>query len=105
VRQRARERRNAEEGKREYDSDDPRHGDYIVTRSHRPERPSYRRHLISASLALVPRLGDPWVGMADRQESGPVTFFKVFTFGPRDDVVVRLNDCIDESYALQVLAV
>jgi ketosteroid isomerase-like protein len=37
--------------------------------------------------------------------SGPVTFFKVFTFGPRDDVVVRLNDCIDESYALQVLAV
>jgi hypothetical protein len=29
--------------------------------------------------------------------------FKVFTFGPRDDTVVRLNDC-DESYALQVLA-
>jgi SnoaL-like domain len=36
--------------------------------------------------------------------SGPVTLFKVFTFGPSDDVVVRLNDCIDESYALQVLA-
>jgi ketosteroid isomerase-like protein len=36
--------------------------------------------------------------------SGPVTLFKVFTFGPRDDTVVRLNDCIDESYALQVLA-
>ena len=36
--------------------------------------------------------------------SGPVSLFKVFTFGPNDDVVVRLNDCIDESYALQVLA-
>jgi SnoaL-like domain len=36
--------------------------------------------------------------------SGPVTLFKVFTFGPRGDVVVRLNDCIDESYALQILA-
>ena len=36
--------------------------------------------------------------------SGPVTLFRVFTFGPDEDVVVRLNDCIDESYALQVLA-
>jgi ketosteroid isomerase-like protein len=36
--------------------------------------------------------------------SGPVRLFKVFTFAPGDDVVVRLNDCIDESYALQVLA-
>ena len=36
--------------------------------------------------------------------SGPVTLFKVFTFEPDGDVVVRLNDCIDESYALQVLA-
>jgi ketosteroid isomerase-like protein len=36
--------------------------------------------------------------------SGPVTLFKVFTFSPRDGTVVRLNDCIDESYALQVLA-
>jgi ketosteroid isomerase-like protein len=36
--------------------------------------------------------------------SGPVTLFKVFTFGPRADTVVQLNDCIDESYALQVLA-
>lgn len=36
--------------------------------------------------------------------SGPVTLFKVFTFAPHDDVVVRMNDCIDESYALQVLA-
>jgi hypothetical protein len=33
-----------------------------------------------------------------------VTLYKVFTFGSSDDVVVRLNDCIDESYALQVLA-
>ncbi len=36
--------------------------------------------------------------------SGPVTVFKVFTFAPDSDAVVRLNDCIDESYALQVLA-
>ena len=35
--------------------------------------------------------------------SGPVTLFRVFTFGSRGDAVVRLNDCIDESYALQVL--
>jgi SnoaL-like domain len=35
---------------------------------------------------------------------GPVTLFRVFTFAPGEDVVVRLNDCIDESYALQVLA-
>lgn len=36
--------------------------------------------------------------------SGPVTLFKVFAFDPRTGVVVRMNDCIDESYALQVLA-
>jgi ketosteroid isomerase-like protein len=35
--------------------------------------------------------------------SGPVTLFRVFTFGRDRDAVVRLNDCIDESYALQVL--
>lgn len=36
--------------------------------------------------------------------SGPVTLYRVFTFDTDRDVVVRLNDCIDESYALQVLA-
>ncbi len=36
--------------------------------------------------------------------SGPACMFKVFTFEPGEDVVVRMNDCIDESYALQVLA-
>jgi ketosteroid isomerase-like protein len=36
--------------------------------------------------------------------SGPVTFFKVFTFRPGSDVVVQLNDCIDESYARRLLA-
>jgi hypothetical protein len=35
--------------------------------------------------------------------SGPVTLFRVFTFRSGSDGVVRLNDCIDESYALQVL--
>jgi len=78
------------------------------------------------------RLRRPWAiigGMADRKErvrlafaaldagdmapftalfapewSGPVTLFKVFTFEPNEDVVVQLNDCIDESYALQMLA-
>jgi ketosteroid isomerase-like protein len=36
--------------------------------------------------------------------SQPVDTFKVFTFRPGENVVVRMNDCIDESYALQVLA-
>jgi ketosteroid isomerase-like protein len=36
--------------------------------------------------------------------SGPVTLYKVFTFEPDGNVVLRMNDCIDESYALQVLA-
>jgi ketosteroid isomerase-like protein len=36
--------------------------------------------------------------------SRPVNTFKVFTFRPGENVVVRMNDCIDESYALQVLA-
>jgi len=35
--------------------------------------------------------------------SGPVTMFRVFTFESGGDTVVRLNDCIDESYALQIL--
>lgn len=35
--------------------------------------------------------------------SGPATLFRVFTFGRGGEAVVRLNDCIDESYALQVL--
>ena len=30
--------------------------------------------------------------------------FKVFTFEPDENVVVRMNDCLDESYALQLLA-
>jgi len=36
--------------------------------------------------------------------SGPVTLFRVFTFATGGNAVVRLNDCLDESYALQVLA-
>jgi ketosteroid isomerase-like protein len=36
--------------------------------------------------------------------SGPVTLFRVLTFRPGGDKVVRMNDCIDESYALQILA-
>ena len=35
--------------------------------------------------------------------SGPVTMFRVFTFESGGDTVVRLNDCIDESYAFQIL--
>jgi ketosteroid isomerase-like protein len=34
--------------------------------------------------------------------SDSVTLYRVFTFGT-GDAVVRLNDCLDESYALQVL--
>jgi uncharacterized protein len=33
--------------------------------------------------------------------SGPVTIYRVFTF--HGNTIVRLNDCIDESYALQIL--
>ena len=36
--------------------------------------------------------------------SGPVNAFKVFTFRQGENVVVQMNDCIDKSYALQVLA-
>jgi ketosteroid isomerase-like protein len=36
--------------------------------------------------------------------SGPVEVYKVFAFQPGTNVVVRMNDCIDESYARQVLA-
>jgi ketosteroid isomerase-like protein len=43
------------------------------------------------------------VSVLDPEWSGPVTLFRVFTFRPSGDTVVRLNDCIDESYALQVL--
>jgi ketosteroid isomerase-like protein len=35
--------------------------------------------------------------------SGPVTLYRVFTYLPDRDEVVRLNDCIDESYARQLL--
>ena len=38
------------------------------------------------------------------QWSGPVSVYKVFTFRPGENVVVRMNDCVDESYARQVLA-
>jgi len=36
--------------------------------------------------------------------SGPVQTYKVFTFRTGGDDVVRMNDCIDESYARQLLA-
>jgi len=36
--------------------------------------------------------------------SGPVQAYKVFTFRSGENVVVRMNDCIDESYARQLLA-
>jgi ketosteroid isomerase-like protein len=44
------------------------------------------------------------VAIADPSWSDRVQTFKVFAFAPGEDVVVRLNDCLDESYALQVLA-
>lgn len=45
------------------------------------------------------------VTITDPRWSGPVKVFKVFTFRVGENVVVRMNDCLDESYALQVLAV
>jgi ketosteroid isomerase-like protein len=44
------------------------------------------------------------ITIVDPSWSGPVNIFKVFTFRPGEGVVVRMNDCIDESYARQVLA-
>jgi hypothetical protein len=34
---------------------------------------------------------------------GTGDLFRVFTFGAGKDTVTRLNDCIDQSYALQIL--
>jgi len=48
------------------------------------------------------RVAVEWT-IADPSWSDSVQTFKVFAFAPDEDVVVRLNDCIDESYALQVL--
>ncbi len=44
------------------------------------------------------------VTVVNPEWSGPVRTYKVFAFRPGEDVVVRLNDCLDESYARQVLA-
>jgi ketosteroid isomerase-like protein len=44
------------------------------------------------------------ITIADPNWSSPVPIFKVFTFRPGGSLVVRMNDCIDESYARQVLA-
>ena len=41
--------------------------------------------------------------ISDPGWSLPVETYKVFTFREGSNVVVRLNDCLDESYALQVL--
>lgn len=44
------------------------------------------------------------VTVTDPAWSAPVETFKVFTFRAGEDIVVQLNDCIDESYARQILA-
>ena len=44
------------------------------------------------------------MAVANPEWSEPVSVYKVFSFRAGDDVVIRLSDCIDESYALQVLA-
>jgi len=44
------------------------------------------------------------MAVANADWSEPVSVYKVFSFRAGDDVVIRLSDCIDESYALQVLA-
>lgn len=43
------------------------------------------------------------VSVLSPEWSDEVTVYRVFAFRPDADVVVRMNDCIDESYALQVL--
>jgi len=44
------------------------------------------------------------ITIANPDWSGPVSVYKVFSFRASGDTVIRLNDSIDESYALQVLA-
>lgn len=44
------------------------------------------------------------ITIANPDWSQPIGVYKVFSFHPHTDTVIRLNDCIDESYALQVLA-
>jgi hypothetical protein len=75
--------------------------DAIVDRLKRLHRNGRRFHLGKAIEA-----GDRVaveVTLRSPEWSAPVTLFRVFTFGSGSDAVVRLNDCIDESYALQVL--
>jgi ketosteroid isomerase-like protein len=43
------------------------------------------------------------INVSNPSWSASVRLFRVFTFRPDEDVVVRINDCLDESYALQVL--
>src|ERR1035437_6037330 len=38
------------------------------------------------------------VTIVNPEWSGPVNVYKVFTFRAGENVVVRMNDCIDESY-------
>jgi ketosteroid isomerase-like protein len=62
-----------------------------------------RRFTLGRMIEDRDRVAVEWT-IADPSWSDPVQVFKVFAFAPGGDVVVRLNDCVDESYALQVLA-
>jgi ketosteroid isomerase-like protein len=66
-------------------------------------RSNGRRFTLGRMIEDRDRVAVEWT-IADPSWSDSVQTFKVFAFVPGEDVVVRLNDCIDESYALQVLA-
>jgi ketosteroid isomerase-like protein len=66
-------------------------------------RSNGRRFTLGRMIEDRDRVAVEWT-IADPSWSDSVQTFKVFAFAPDGDVVVRLNDCIDESYALQVLA-
>ena len=66
-------------------------------------RSSGRRFTLGRMIEDRDRVAVEWT-IADPSWSDSVQTFKVFAFARGEGIVVRLNDCIDESYALQVLA-
>jgi ketosteroid isomerase-like protein len=66
-------------------------------------RSNGRRFTLGRMIEDRDRVAVEWT-IDDPSWSDSVQTFKVFAFARHGDVVVRLNDCIDESYALQVLA-
>jgi ketosteroid isomerase-like protein len=79
------------------------HGNRQILRRLERVRSNGRRFTLGRMIEDRDRVAVEWT-IADPSWSDSVQTFKVFAFAPDEDIVVRLNDCVDESYALQVLA-